>query len=117
MHDNGIVHGNITSRNVFVSKGLKLLPISTPKLEFAEMSNYSAPEMVTNKADANHKVDIWAAGCIFYEMMMGKPLLEDKLTFDKLDEVEKMLEVPFKHNSLVKDEEIKTDSDSLFGKL
>lgn len=62
MHDNGIVHGNITSRNVLVSKGLKLLPLSSQKLENAELSNYSAPEMIVNKADSNHKVDIWAAG-------------------------------------------------------
>lgn len=49
MHDNGILHGNITSRNVLISKGLKLLPLPVNKLENADVTNYSAPEMVVDK--------------------------------------------------------------------
>lgn len=50
-------------------------------------------------------------------MMMSKPLFDEKLALTKLDDVQKMLEVPIKHSSQLKDEETKTDSDSLFGEF
>lgn len=38
---------------------------------------YRAPELVLNAREHSVAVDIWAAGCIFAEMMIGKPLFGD----------------------------------------
>ena len=31
---------------------------------------YQAPELLVHRTDYSRKVDIWAAGCVFVEMMM-----------------------------------------------
>lgn len=35
---------------------------------------YRAPEIMLSWQEYNEKVDIWSAGCIFAEMLLGKPL-------------------------------------------
>lgn len=39
---------------------------------------YRAPEIMLTWRRYNEKVDIWSAGCIFAEMILGKPLFPGK---------------------------------------
>ena len=39
---------------------------------------YKAPELLFNSTSYNNKVDLWGAGCVFAEMLLGKPFYEGK---------------------------------------
>lgn len=41
---------------------------------------YRAPELVLNSPSHSVAVDVWSAGCIFAELMMGKPLFGDAMS-------------------------------------
>lgn len=45
--------------------------VPTIKVEAAPL--YLAPEQVQGEANLTHKVDIWALGCILFEMLTGEP--------------------------------------------
>ncbi|KAH0650471.1 hypothetical protein KY284_030383 [Solanum tuberosum] len=55
-----------------------------------ETKRYMLPELVHNNYDCGPHVDIWAIGCIVYELIMGKPLWDgdddhvlQKIKFEK----------------------------------
>jgi len=48
--------------------------------EFAKGTpGYRAPELICDNSKYNNKVDIWALGCILYELVVGKRLFETDL--------------------------------------
>ncbi|CAK57002.1 unnamed protein product (macronuclear) [Paramecium tetraurelia] len=46
--------------------------------EFAGTENYRAPEFFQERIQYNNKIDIWALGLIFYEMITGQSLIQKK---------------------------------------
>ena len=46
---------------------------------------YKAPELLLNSSIYDSSVDIWAAGCVFAEMLLGKPLFEGQHEIDQLE--------------------------------
>lgn len=42
---------------------------------YVSTRHYRAPEIILSENTYNECVDIWSAGCIFAEMLLGKPLL------------------------------------------
>ncbi|CAD8204675.1 unnamed protein product [Paramecium octaurelia] len=46
--------------------------------DFVGTENYRAPELYEEKIQYNTKVDIWALGLIFYEMITGQSLIQKK---------------------------------------
>ncbi|XP_029193217.2 mitogen-activated protein kinase 4-like [Acropora millepora] len=46
---------------------------------------YKAPELLLNSSLYDGSVDIWAAGCVFAEMLLGKPLFEGKHEIEQLE--------------------------------
>ena len=77
LHQNGIVHRNLISKNIFLNKNriVKIANFAAScKLEKNKMLTdqvgtpfYTAPE-IWNEQPYNYKCDIWSVGCIIYEL-------------------------------------------------
>jgi p38 MAP kinase len=55
---------------------------------------YRAPEIMLTWRRYNEKVDIWSAGCIFAEMMTGRPLFLGKNYIDQFFVITQLLGTP-----------------------
>lgn len=79
IHSHNIIHRDLKPENLFVSNQLKIKigdfgiskQLESP-LEYTQSKNigtflYMAPEMIL-ESEYNYKVDIWALGCIVYEL-------------------------------------------------
>ena len=48
---------------------------------------YRAPELLVGDANYNKPVDVWAIGCIFVELMTGRPLFTGDTDYETLRQV------------------------------
>jgi len=81
MHEKNILHRDLKTQNIFIKNGLIQLgdfgisKALTGSHDFAQTCigtpYYMSPELFQNKP-YNHKSDVWALGCVLYEMMTYK---------------------------------------------
>lgn len=107
VHGRGIVHCDIKPQNLLLDGGthtLKVCDFGTAKrMTFGKQGApyvcsryYRAPELILGAMTYSTAVDIWSAGCVFAEMMMGQPLFTGKDGIDQLVEIIKVLGTPSK---------------------
>lgn len=84
-HAHGIVHRDLKPANLFLTKKgvLKLGDFGLARTNDATQLTaagktmgtfaYMAPEQICGKPPISHKTDLYAMGCVFYEMLTGKP--------------------------------------------
>jgi serine/threonine protein kinase len=86
MHRNGFLHCNLKPSNILVDeygnirlcdfkKVLKvnaITPQDTKKNKAAMTPCYTAPELFSEDGTYNYKTDLWALGCIMYELAVGQ---------------------------------------------
>ena len=100
-HGNGLVHRDIKPANVVVSRAgttfdfAKVLDFGLVKLDTARTSEvdnvklstegsaggtpaFMAPEVVLGVADTDHRVDLYALGCVGYWLLTGKLIFEGR---------------------------------------
>jgi tRNA A-37 threonylcarbamoyl transferase component Bud32 len=98
-HANGLVHRDIKPANVVVSRAgttfdfAKVLDFGLVKLDsprgagkdaitlsaegnWSGTPGYMAPEMVLGAADTDHRVDLYALGCVAYWLLTGRMVFE-----------------------------------------
>lgn len=105
IHGRGIVHCDIKPQNLLLdgrTQTLKLCDFGTAKrMVFGEQNRpyvcsryYRAPELILGSTSYTTSVDLWSAGCVFAEMLLGQPLFTGKDGINQLVEIIKVLGTP-----------------------
>jgi glycogen synthase kinase 3 beta len=109
MHGKGFAHCDIKPQNLLVDGRTHTLKIcdfgTTKRLAFGHKrpayvcSRYfRAPEIILGSTTYTTSVDLWSAGCVLAEMVLGQPLFAGKDGVDQLVEIIKVLGTPTTHD-------------------
>lgn len=80
MHERGIIHRDLKPENILMDGNrIKIADFGSSKICCGDKSGtpyivsryYRAPELLLCCTDYDHKIDLWAVGCIFVEMASG----------------------------------------------
>ncbi|KAF0295570.1 Cyclin-dependent kinase-like 2 [Amphibalanus amphitrite] len=97
-HAQNIIHRDIKPENVLIS-GLGVLklcdfgfarPLAGPGencTDYVATRWYRAPELLVGDTRYGREVDVWAAGCLFSEMLTGDPLFPGDSDIDQLYQI------------------------------
>jgi len=55
---------------------------------------YRAPELIFGATDYTNAIDVWSAGCVIAELLLGQPLFPGESGVDQLVEIIKVLGTP-----------------------
>jgi tRNA A-37 threonylcarbamoyl transferase component Bud32 len=97
-HAGGVIHRDLKPDNIYLIPGpggadfVKVLDFGLAKRMDLSVSmtgegqaigtpEYMAPEQVTGKRDLDGRVDVYALGCLLYEMIAGEPPFRGDTTF------------------------------------
>ncbi|CAE8615424.1 unnamed protein product [Polarella glacialis] len=105
IHGRGIVHCDIKPQNLLMdgkTQTLKICDFGTAKrMIFGETQRpyvcsryYRAPELILGATNYTTSVDLWSAGCVFAEMILGQPLFTGNDGIKQLVEIIKVLGTP-----------------------
>lgn len=108
LHENNLVHQNISSQTVLVTTDFDVKItnfrhcVNTSDMKSlsktyltANVKSYRAPEILMQSFDTvSLPIDIFAAGCLFAEVLLRKPLFEAKHYLEQLELLVELVGVP-----------------------
>ena len=72
----------------------KTLTPGEPNISYICSRYYRAPELIFGATDYTSAIDVWSAGCVLAELMLGQPLFPGESGVDQLVEIIKVLGTP-----------------------
>ncbi|KAJ3166360.1 MAPK protein hog1 [Irineochytrium annulatum] len=86
VHSAGVVHRDLKPSNILINENcdLKICDFGLARVTEGQMTGYvstryyRAPEIMLTWQKYDEAVDIWSVGCLFAEMLEGKPLFPGK---------------------------------------
>ncbi|ODV65532.1 ser/thr protein kinase [Hyphopichia burtonii NRRL Y-1933] len=107
IHSQGICHRDIKPQNLLINSetgelklcdfgSAKILNPNEPNVAYICSRYYRAPELIFGATNYTTKIDVWSAGCVMAELILGQPLFPGELGIDQLVEIIKILGTPSK---------------------
>ncbi|CAI9778828.1 unnamed protein product [Fraxinus pennsylvanica] len=101
----GVCHRDIKPQNVLVNPhthqlklcdfgSAKVLVKGEPNISYICSRYYRAPELIFGATEYTTAIDIWSAGCVLAELLLGQPLFPGENGVDQLVEIIKVLGSP-----------------------
>lgn len=103
MHSHGIFHRDVKPENILIrSEVLKLADFGScrsifskpPHTEYISTRWYRAPECLLTDGHYCQKMDLWSAGCVFYELLSLTPLFPGRNELDQVNKIHDVLGTP-----------------------
>ena len=107
IHAMGVCHRDIKPQNLLLDPetgvlklcdfgSAKKLVTGEPNVSYICSRYYRAPELIFGAQDYTSHIDIWSAGCVLAELLLGQPIFPGDSGVDQLVEIIKVLGTPSK---------------------
>lgn len=105
IHSLGICHRDIKPQNLLLDPETGVLKLcdfgsakqlvkGEPNVSYICSRYYRAPELIFGATDYTSNIDVWSAGCVLAELMLGQPIFPGNSGVDQLVEIIKVLGTP-----------------------
>ncbi|KAJ5902216.1 mitogen-activated protein kinase Hog1 [Penicillium taxi] len=102
VHSAGIIHRDLKPSSILINDNcdLKISGFGNARLQGPQMTGYvatrfyRAPEIMLTWQKYSAKVDIWSVGCIFAEMLCGRPIFPASSHADQFHQIVDLLGSP-----------------------